>query len=372
METHIQISFLVILIVAIYIFKSLYKPDLKNRHTIYFKIKNNLNSLLLGETYKNIQNKTYYQEISSEIIHTITSEIKEGKYWKSVIKEKFKDTNSWLYNIILSKKRTHFFDRYICPKNLRILDIGSGWGQFTIPFARKNFITCIEPNHAKLEFIKSVAKQENVKNNISFICSNYFDLNFVSRFDLILSIGVLEWCGKYNDMSQEPEIIQRKFLKNIKNDLSSNGKLIIGIENRIGLKYLLGANDDHTGLSGISYLRTEFSKKKYKDHTGKCLKTLTYTLYEYRNILKDCNFKKIQMYAALPDYKIPTEFFPITKNLKNSAMNNYILKGGKIIDHDGTNGNILKNFDELNSTYFTLAEMNISHYFAPSFYIIAS
>jgi len=372
METHIKISYLIISIVIVYIIKSFYTRKRKNYYKVFFKIKDDFISLSLGETHKYIKNKRFYQEVSCKIINTINSEIKEGKYWKSVIREKFKDSNSWLFNIILSNKRTYFFDLYIRPKNLRILDIGSGWGQFTIPFAKNNLITCMEPNYSKLEFIKSVAKQENVMNNISFICSNYFDLNFVSRFDLILSIGVLEWCGKYNDICYEPEFIQRKFLKNVKNNLSRNGKLIIGIENRIGLKYLFGAKDDHIGLSNISYLRTDFAKKKYKDKTSRYLKTLTYTLFEYKNILKDCNFKKIKIYAALPDYKVPTHFFSIKQNLKKSRMNDYILSGGMIIDHDGTNGKILQNMEELNSIYYTLAEMNISHYFAPSFYIIAS
>ena len=42
------------------------------------------------------------------------------------------------------------------------------------------------------------------------------------------------------------------------------------------------------------------------------------------------------------------------------------------MEHDGGNGKKLGNQDELQSIYQSLAEMDLAHYFAPSFYIEAS
>ena len=52
-------------------------------------------------------------------------------------------------------------------------------------------------------------------------------------------------------------------------------------------------------------------------------------------------------------------------------LNNFINDGGKVDEHDGSNGQKLENLDEIYSMYNSLAEMNLAHYFAPSFYIIA-
>jgi hypothetical protein len=53
-------------------------------------------------------------------------------------------------------------------------------------------------------------------------------------------------------------------------------------------------------------------------------------------------------------------------------MNDFLLNGGWIDEHDGSDGTMLSNQEELKSLYLSLAEMNLAHYFAPSFFIEAS
>ena len=54
------------------------------------------------------------------------------------------------------------------PNNLSILDIGAGWGQFSIPLAKNNTVCTLEPTPERLDFIQATSKQENVSHNLSF------------------------------------------------------------------------------------------------------------------------------------------------------------------------------------------------------------
>ena len=45
-----------------------------------------------------------------------------------------------------------------------------------------------------------------------FLGVDYMDVHFETKFDLILSIGVLEWVGAFRESNQPPEEIQKEFL----------------------------------------------------------------------------------------------------------------------------------------------------------------
>jgi 2-polyprenyl-3-methyl-5-hydroxy-6-metoxy-1,4-benzoquinol methylase len=335
---------------------------------IVFKVKKQLHTLEVGETFR-AKPENCYQDTSEENIRSVIEEIKNGTHWKQAVKEKYKEANPWLYEIVCSPQRTKFIDEYIKPKNFQILDIGAGWGQFTIPLAKQNQICSLEPTPERLDFIKAASKQEGVDQNISYIGADYFDVKFENKFDLILSIGVLEWVGAFKT-DKPPEEVQKEYLSKIKTELKEYGRLVIGIENRLGLKYLLGANDDHTGLPNISCLTSNLAKVKFKQQVDCELKCFTYSFSEYKKLLLKAGFKNIKFHVASPDYKLPTKIFPVKGEASN--FNEFLLNNNWINEHDGSNGKTLLNQDQLQSVYFSIAEMNIAHYFAPSFFIEAT
>jgi|GEM_PF-760579 len=364
-------AFFAFLITPITLALSLSKKKKKDSdEKIIFEIINVKHSIDFGESFRTTS-ENCYQDTKEENIRRIIEKIQNGTPWKQAVREKFEANNPWLYDIVTSPKRTKFLDDFIKPNNLQILDIGAGWGQFTLPLAKENQICSLEPTPERLDFIITASEQEKVSKNISFIGADYLDINFKNKFDLVLSIGVLEWVEKFSNPEITPEIAQFKFLKKIKKDLSRKGVLVIGIENRLGLKYLFGANDDHTGLPHISCFNKELAKIKFKQVTNQDLQTFTYSLHEYKNMLQKAGFSKITFYAALPDYKLPERIFPISENLSKSELNSFIQNNGNIDEHDGTNGEKLNNQNELGSMYKSLAEMGIAHYFAPSFFIEA-
>ncbi|MDB0030946.1 class I SAM-dependent methyltransferase [Opitutales bacterium] len=332
---------------------------------VSFKINKQNHSLEWGDTFTS-KPENCYQDTKEENIRSIIEKIQNGTPWKQAVKQKFKTNNPWLYEIVCSPKRTKFIDEFVKPKDLHILDIGAGWGQFTLPLAKQNQICSLEPTPERLDFIKAAAEQEKVSPNISFIGADYLDINFQNKFDLILSIGVLEWVGAFK-MNKPPEELQLDFLKKIKSELKENGKLIIGIENRLGLKYLLGAPDDHTGLSNISIHQKELARKLYREETDQELRVLTHSITEYQEMLHKAGFDDINFYTSNPDYKLPVKIFPIKNN--QCKLNEHILKEKWIEEHDGTSGKKLANKEELRNMSKSFARLNTLHNFAPSYFI---
>ena len=335
---------------------------------VSFKIMKQKHSLEWGDTFTS-QPENCYQDTKEENIRSIIKTIKSGTPWKQAVREKFKINNPWLYDIVTSPKRTKFLDEFIKPNNLQILDIGAGWGQFTLSLAKQNQICSLEPTPERLDFIRAASEQEMVSKNISFIGADYLDIKFENKFDLVLSIGVLEWVGAFRS-GKEPEVLQLEFLQKIKSELKEDGKLIIGIENRLGLKYLMGAPDDHIGHPNITIHQKEIAKKQYKEKTNQELRTLTHSMHEYKEMLQNAGFNNISFYTSNPDYKLPIKIFPIKDS--ECELNEYILNKKWIKEHDGTNGNPLDNQNELESMANDFANLNTLHNFAPSYFIEAN
>lgn len=335
--------------------------------TISFKIGSEKVILNSGKSHS-VEPSTCYRDTEKEKIFDILNLMNSGTKWNDAVEETFAKTNPWLHSIVTSPKRCKFLEEMSLRENQHVLDIGAGWGQTTIPLAQTNKVCALEPTPERMNFIQAVAKQENVAENLFFIGSDYMEVEFQTKFDLILSIGVLEWIGAFRK-DGEAEDVQATFLAKTKKDLRIDGKLVIGIENRLGLKYLLGAKDDHIGIPDIACLTKDLAKTKYKHATDKELRCLTHSMVEYEKMLKEAGYCKVQFFAALPDYKLPQRIFPIQGN--QCEMNEFLFNGGWFNEHDGTNGNPLPNQDELKSLYHSLAEMNLAHYFAPSFFIEA-
>ena len=365
-----QSAFLALLIAPVIISLSLKKATSQpSPTTIKFKYKKKNIGLKEGEQFSPRDLSLCYRDTSTENLKTIINEIKLGTHWKKAVKEKFQEANPWLYEIVTSPKRTKFLDEFIKPNNLQILDIGAGWGQLTLPLAKQNKICSLEPTPERLDFITAAANQENVSKNISFIGADYLDIKFENEFDLILSIGVLEWVGAFRS-GKEPEELQLEFLKKIKSELKEDGKLIIGIENRLGLKYLMGAPDDHIGHPNITIHQKEIAKKLYKEKTDQELRSLTHSMPEYKEMLLNAEFNNISFYTSNPDYKLPVKIFKINDN--ECELNKYILNKKWIEEHDGTNGKTLDNQNEIKSMAKSIAELKTLHNFAPSFFIVAN
>ena len=111
-----------------------------------------------------------------------------------------------------------------------------------------------------------------------------------NRFEYIISIQELE-------RLENPEEI----LKIWKSLLKPDGTLLLGMNNRYGLKYFCGDRDPYTerNFDGIEGYRRAYAKKEDK-FTGRC-----YSREEMREMLLKAGWKSMQFFSVLSDLDNP-------------------------------------------------------------------
>ena len=172
----------------------------------------------------------------------------------------------------------------------KVLEIGSGCGAVTGALCRKaKEVTCIE---LSMKRSRINAYRHRDQDNLKILVGNFQEIekNLTEKYDYITLIGVFEY-GEAYIQSQDPYV---DFLKIISRHLKPDGKIVLAIENRLGLKYWAGCTEDHFGtlFEGLEgYPRTSGVK--------------TFTQKEFRGILQKAGDLKAAWYYPFPDYKFP-------------------------------------------------------------------
>ncbi len=126
--------------------------------------------------------------------------------------------------------------------------------------------------------------------NVTVVSDNFDNFQYAKKFNVITLIGVLEYANLFTS-SDTPAL---SMLQRVRSLLKPNGKLIIAIENQLGLKYFAGAPEDHLGqpMYGIEGRYRKDQPQTY----GR--KTLT-------EMLRQADFANSEFMAPFPDYKLP-------------------------------------------------------------------
>jgi len=277
----------------------------------------------------------------------------------------------WLHRIITDPSRTAFFDTVLPAGDGLTLDLGAGWGQTCRPLATHRPVVALEPVAERLAFIQAAARQDGVNGNLSYLGADYFDVQFETKFSTICAIGVFEWVGAFQNHI-DPQERQRAFLRKTRTELSPGGALVLGIENRLGLKYLLGCSDDHIGVPHIACLPAPLARQRWRESSGQTLQSYTYTLTELEQMLRAAGFTGIEFFAAFPDYKLPKNIIPLSDG--GQALNAWLATGPLPPEHNGYDGSALGPVfqEELRARYHDLASAGTARHFAPSFFVRAT
>jgi len=312
-----------------------------------------------------------FRDTSSSDLQSLITAIQAGRPWRELVRARYAASKPWLHRIVTDPSRTAFVGPVLPDGDGIVLDIGSGWGQLARPLAKNRSVVALEPVAERLAFIRAAAQQEGVQDRMAFLEVDYLETEFRTRFSAICAIGVFEWVGAFQDHT-DPQERQRQFLRKTRADLAPGGSLILGIENRLGLKYLLGCPDDHLGVAGIASLPAPLARRRWTETAGQTLQSFTYSLTELDQLLREAGFTQIEFFGAFPDYKLPSAIVPLADGGK--ALVAWLAANPVPAEHNGYDGSPLDVPLQaaLAERYASLAAAGVVQHFVPSFFVQAS
>ncbi len=197
--------------------------------------------------------------------------------------------------------RHNILNWYPFSPNSNVLEVGAGMGAITgILSNRCEKVVALEHSKKRAEIIRQ--RFAGKEKNIVVVSQDIFDFDTKEKFDYITLIGVLEYMGIVCDEKNPYE----KLLVKLRSFLKPQGKLLIAIENKYGLKYWCGASEDHTGIpfDGINSYKNNGITSRYQ---AGGVKTFSRKMLE--DMLLASGFQHSRFYYPLPDYKFPSAIF---------------------------------------------------------------
>ena len=164
------------------------------------------------------------------------------------------------------------------------------------------------------KIVKIVQNSENTKSliksckNLEIIEGNINEINSDEKFDYILLIGSLPYFAKYANCKS------KEFLALLDRYLKDDGKIIIAVDNKFGIKYFAGNPDEYLNKKFVSMLN-------YNNETDKIE---TYTKQKLIQILDENGYKSKNFYYPLPDYRMPNVIFSDNELPKYNNVDKYV------------------------------------------------
>lgn len=192
----------------------------------------------------------------------------------------------------------------------RVLELGCGCGSITRYLGEQTnlIVDSIEgsPTRAALAALRC-----RELTNVSISTANFNQVDFPpDYYDLVLFVGVTEYAGRFSERATDQEALQD--LLSLGNRATTpEGVVLVAIENRLGLKYLQGACEDHYAIPDVGL-------ENYPHSTG----IRTYSKIEWNQLIKAAGFNACDYIYPFPDYKVPTLL------VSDTALNDKALTGG--------------------------------------------
>lgn len=240
--------------------------------------------------YKHYPGEDFYcdGEVEDELLDIVKnySPVEFGR----IIEERAK----WPILYHLSPLRENIVDWIPMEKDAKVLEIGSGCGAVTGRLAEKaGSVTSIDLSK-KRSLINAYRHQEC--DNVTIHVGNFKDIepDLPDDFDYICFIGVFEYGRSYID-TKNPYV---DWLRLMQGHLKENGRIIIAIENKLGLKYFAGCKEDHLGtyFSGI---------EDYAQGGG----VRTFVKSRLEEMFEESGLTEYSFYYPYPDYKFMTAIY---------------------------------------------------------------
>ncbi len=204
------------------------------------------------------------------------------------------EKKDWAVLYHMSDVRENIVGMLPITRQDKVLEIGAGCGAITGALARKaGSVTSVDLSR-KRSLVN--AYRHRSYDNIRICVGNFQDIekNLTEQYDYITLIGVFEYAQGYIGTDSP----YTEFLRQIKRHLAPGGRIVIAIENRLGLKYWAGCREDHTGNLFESI----------ENYAGGA-HVRTFARPELEKLFQEVGLCDYTFYYPYPDYKLPAEIF---------------------------------------------------------------
>ncbi len=196
----------------------------------------------------------------------------------------------WPSRYHLSTERANLlrpFAQYLQP-GAKVLEIGAGCGAITRYLGESGAdVLALEGSLRRASIARERTRELH---NVAVVAERFQDFAVAERFDVVTLIGVLEYASLFSD-AQNPALHMLQAARQL---LAPGGRLILAIENQLGLKYMAGVPEDHLGHPMVGL------ENRYQPRGAR-----TYGRNELAGLLRDAGYARSRFAAPLPDYKMP-------------------------------------------------------------------
>lgn len=247
-----------------------------------------IGKVVLDTSYYNQRDQYSDGDETEEKLLEIVTKHEEQEFPRLVMEDP-----SWPVLYHLSPMRESILGWIPFQPGEKILELGSGCGAVTGAFLGKGLeVTAVDLSLRRSRI--NASRHKNAEELTLYVGASEDVLpHLPEKFDHITLIGVLEYAGMFSD-SEKPF---HNILKMIAGSLKENGSLWVAIENKFGLKYLAGRQEDHTG-------RYFESIEDYPHQDG----PYTFSRKELKELAEECGFD-CEFYYPYPDYKFPEKIY---------------------------------------------------------------
>lgn len=237
--------------------------------------------------------------VEDKLLH-IARNYRENQLNKVIAQEK-----SWPVLYHFSHLRWNIVDWIPFTKEDHVLEIGAGCGAVTGAIARKaGRVTCIDLSR-KRSLINACRNRDY--DGLTIMVGNFRDIekHLEEKFSYITLIGVFEYAQSYmsgkdpsGDETSSRQDPYRRMLDCVCRHLAPGGKLVLAIENKLGMKYWAGCQEDHIGayFSGLEGYPGNDSVR-------------TFSRKELKDLLHSAGLTRTTFYYPYPDYKLPLTIY---------------------------------------------------------------
>lgn len=210
--------------------------------------------------------------------------------WNRVIAER----KSWPILYEFSHIRENILSWLPFTGEEKVLEIGAGCGALTGILCQKAAsVTCIEPSS---QYCEINAKRNKKYQNLEILSGDFVSVerSLMQKFDYITLIDAFAYSETYIQ-SEDP---YTDLIKILLSHLKPQGRILLGVQNRLGLKYWAGCAEDHTGIlfEGLEgYPTTEGIK--------------TFSRNELTAIFKRAEVQSSSWYYPYPDHRLPMTIY---------------------------------------------------------------